>query len=373
MIQRQNNNNNNEDDDVNVDTEGYNQRQYQRGGEDKHQREFSSIFVFKVKLKASNNSNSDNSNVNPYLQQNNIDHNKIIDLITSNSFKFESEAYNPGFGKPLMFDKKILVAPYYDIVEERIVEDVTNKEKPGEIRPEIRRLPVQKISYIIDTNIFANEGFIYICRVDSLDNAKTLLVEYLRTIQIYSQCIFGFAYDLHSEILQQLLTSLYDYWSTSQSQVTSIKIGGKTLSARYSGRGMYDIRLEDDDEEIRNRIASHELVESITLKAPVGLVEISSRSRYRYIPKITINNNGVLSSKANVNYENFATISNFVQETMKIVGELQKGRCPVGHIRLDQFANMSDNPLVGVSSSSSPSYNSNSSSFPERGGGAVDN
>jgi hypothetical protein len=136
---------------------------------------------------------------------------------------------------------------------------------------------------------------------------------------------------------------------------------------------MYDIRLEDDDEEIRNRIASHELVESITLKAPVGLVEISSRSRYRYIPKITINNNGVLSSKANVNYENFATISNFVQETMKIVGELQKGRCPVGHISLDQFANMSDNPLVGVSSSSSPSYNSNSSSFPERGGGAVDN
>ena len=374
MIQRQNNNNNNEDDDVNVDTEGYNQRQYQRGGEDKHQREFSSIFVFKIKLKASSsNNNSDNSNVNPYLQQNNIDHNKIIDLITSNTFKFESEAYNPGFGKPLMFDKKILVAPYYDIVEERIVEDVTNKEKPGEIRPEIRRLPVQKISYIIDTNIFANEGFIYICRVDSLDNAKTLLVEYLRTIQIYSQCIFGFAYDLHSEILQQLLTSLYDYWSTSQSQVTSIKIGGKTLSARYSGRGMYDIRLEDDDEEIRNRIASHELVESITLKAPVGLVEISSRSRYRYIPKITINNNGVLSSKANVNYENFATISNFVQETMKIVGELQKGRCPVGHIRLDQFANMSDNPLVGVSSSSSPSYNSNSSSFPERGGGAVDN
>jgi hypothetical protein len=366
LIRRQNNNNN-----ENTDTQEYKEREYQREEEDKQQREFSSIFVFKVKLRASNN-NSDNPTVNPYLHQNNID-NKINDLIASNAFKFESEAYSSGFGKPLMFDNKILVAPYYDIVEERIVEDVTNKEKPGEIKPEIRRLPVQKVSYIIDTNIFANEGFIYICRVDSLDSAKSLLVEYLRTIQIYSECIYAFAYDLHSEILQQLLTSLYDYWSTSQSQVTSIKIGGKTISARYSGRGMYDIRLEDNHEEIRNRIASHELVESITLKAPVGLVEISSRSRYRYIPKITINNNGVLSSRANVNYDNFATIRNFVQETMKIVSELQKGRRPVGHIKLDQFANISDNPLVGVSSStssSSPSYNSSSSSSLPEGGGA---
>jgi hypothetical protein len=46
----------------------------------------------------------------------------------------------------------------------------------------------------------------------------------------------------------------------SESQITPIKIGGKTVSARYSGRGMYDVRFEDANEEIRNRIASHELV-----------------------------------------------------------------------------------------------------------------
>ena len=46
----------------------------------------------------------------------------------------------------------------------------------------------------------------------------------------------------------------------SESQITPIEIGGKTVSARYSGRGMYDVRLEDANEEIRNRIASHKLV-----------------------------------------------------------------------------------------------------------------
>ena len=46
----------------------------------------------------------------------------------------------------------------------------------------------------------------------------------------------------------------------SESQIISIKIGRKTVSARYSGRGMYDVRLEDANKEIRNRIASHELV-----------------------------------------------------------------------------------------------------------------
>jgi hypothetical protein len=50
--------------------------------------------------------------------------------------------------------------------------------------------------------------------------------------------------------------SLYDYWPTSETQITSIRIGGKTISARYSGRGAYDVRVEDANEEIRNRISS---------------------------------------------------------------------------------------------------------------------
>jgi hypothetical protein len=62
-----------------------------------------------------------------------------------------------------------------------------------------------------------------------------------------------------------------DYWPTTESQVTSIRIGGKTISAKYSGRGRYDVRLEDIDEEIRNRITAGEQIESITLKPPVSI------------------------------------------------------------------------------------------------------
>ena len=42
---------------------------------------------------------------------------------------------------------------------------------------------------------------------------------------------------------------------TSESQVTSIKIGGKTISARYSSKRMYDVRLDDANGEIRSRSA----------------------------------------------------------------------------------------------------------------------
>jgi hypothetical protein len=73
---------------------------------------------------------------------------KIIDLIALNTFKFESETYRSGFGKPLMFGKEILVVPYYNIVKEEVREDVINKENPGEIKPEIRLMPVQKVRYI---------------------------------------------------------------------------------------------------------------------------------------------------------------------------------------------------------------------------------
>jgi hypothetical protein len=114
--------------------------------------------------------------------------NTIINLLESNGFKFESEgeeqAYQSGFGKPDMFDNKILAVPYYDIIQEQITEDVTSKEKPREVKRKTRRIPAQKVRYIIDTNIFANEGFIFVCRIDSLDNAKRLLIEYLKTLPI---------------------------------------------------------------------------------------------------------------------------------------------------------------------------------------------
>jgi hypothetical protein len=78
--------------------------------------------------------------------------------------------------------------------------------------------------------------------------------------------------------MQQLLISLYDFWPVSESQITSVRIGGKTISARYSGRGAYDIRIEDANEEIRNRFSSIDHIQNITLKAPIGFASRSSKS-----------------------------------------------------------------------------------------------
>jgi hypothetical protein len=64
------------------------------------------------------------------------------------------------------------------------------------------------------------------------------------------------------------------------SQITSIRIGGKTISARYSERGTSDIRLEDVNEEIRNRISSNEHIENIMLKPPIGFATRRSRSGF---------------------------------------------------------------------------------------------
>ena len=349
------------------DKSGNNEQQKEQQ-QQRQQREFSSIFAFKIIRKGRNSKSL------PSLQNSNNSIDTFINLIASNGFKFESEAYESGFGKPIMFEKNILAVPYYDIVEEQIIEDTTNKDKPGEIKQETKILPTQKVRYIIDTNIFANGDLVFICRTDSiLDSAKQLLVEYLKTIQIYEDCSFGFVYDIHSEIMQQLLTSLYDYWPTSESQITSIRIGGKTISARYSGRGTYDIRLEDANEEIRNRISSNEHIEDITLKAPVGFAARSTRRsgrstsssiRSRAIPKISISEIGIINCRANVNYENFVIINNFVKETMRIIRELQKGRRPIGYMQLDEFTttNSADTEpsLVGSYSSASSSR----SSFP---------
>jgi hypothetical protein len=110
---------------------------------------------------------------------------------------------------------------------------------------------------------------------------------------------------------------------------------------------------------MRSRIVSDELVESITLKAPLGLVAISSgKSRNRCVPTISINDHGTISSRAHVNYENFAVIKNFVQESINIINRLEKRRRPMGYIRLDEFATRSDSSLVGLSSPSSYSLSS---------------
>jgi hypothetical protein len=221
--------------------------------------EFSSIFVFRIK-----NRPTITAAPPPDLNQ-------LSNSLINKAFKFEPDNYQSGFAKPVDFEQKILLLPYYEIEEEQITEDVTDKERPGEVIPQIKLMQVQKLRYIIDVNVYANQGLILVCRVDTIDHAQQILEEYLQTTGLDGSCIRNFLYGQPSGIVQQLLLTLYDYWPTTESQVTSIRIGGKTISAKYSGRGRYDVRLEDIDEEIRNRITAGEQIESITLKPPVSI------------------------------------------------------------------------------------------------------
>jgi hypothetical protein len=148
------------------------------------------------------------------------------------SFKFEPDNYQAGFSKPILLDPKIPLVPYYEIVDEQITEDITDKEKPGEVIMQTKTIKAQKLIYIIDINIYAKQSLILVCKADTIDHAQQILVEYLQTIGLDKSCIYNFLYGQASGIMQQLLLTLYDYWPTGESQVTSVRIGGKTISAR---------------------------------------------------------------------------------------------------------------------------------------------
>jgi hypothetical protein len=298
------------------------------------EREFSSIFAFKMKVESS-------SSPPPAIQH-------LTDLLIARAFRFEVGNYKPGFTKPTLFNGQILLVPYYEITEEQVTEDITKKENPGEIITETKVIQVQKVIYIIDTNVYASQGMVLVCRANSLDHAQQLLDEYLQTIRLNQSCTYSFVYNQSSSIMQQLLMTLYDYWPTVQSQVTSVRIGGKTIAARYSGRGNYDVRLEDAaDKEIRNRIANGEQIENITLKPPIGLTGIKMS---RFVPKITIDDIGIVNCRANINYENFALVKAFIDETKKMVSHVLKGERSRGYTKIDEFDLIGDKPSVKASS-----------------------
>lgn len=129
--------------------------------------------------------------------------------------------------------------------------------------------------------------------------------------------------------MQQLLVILYDYWPTVQSQITSVRIGGKTITARYSGRGKYDIRLDDSaDQQIRNKMNAGEQIENITVKPPLHMGAPSGiKMKRSFIPKIAVSDTGMINCKANISYENFI-LKGFIDEIRSILGHLLKSRRP---------------------------------------------
>lgn len=202
------------------------------------EREFSSIFVFKIKNRSSNTLTAQ-----PGLEE-------LSDSLMNKAFKFEPDDYRSDFAKPIVFDRKrTLLIPYYEITEERVTEDVTDKEKIGEVIPQTKTVQIQNLKYIVDANIYANDGLILVCRVDTIDRAEQILAEYLQTIGLDESYVHNFLYGQSSVIMQQLLLTLYDYWPTGQSQITSLYSGlivrGLTLfqSNKSSGEKILSILI----------------------------------------------------------------------------------------------------------------------------------
>ena len=303
--------------------------------------EFSSIFPFRIgHISTSSSSHVKHINKENTSTYNNSNFDSSIKILTEHllkvPFHFEPNNYQSGYAIPSILNLKVVVIPYYEIIDGNIIQNVTDKENIGEVIKQTTTIKAQKLKYIIDASTFANSKIILVCKVKTVDQARDFLSDYLKTIGFKeSNDTWNFVYDESDFIMQQLLLSLYDYWPTNESQTTSIKIGGKTISANYSGRGKYDLRLEEVNEEIKNRIINGDHIENITLKPPIGITGIKLR---KSVPKISINDQGVISCKANINYENFVIIKWFIEETINIIKQLNKIKQPrASYIKLEDF------------------------------------
>ena len=56
------------------------------------------------------------------------------------------------------------------------------------------------------------------------------------------------------------------------------------------------------------------------------------------VPKITINEQGIINCKANINYENFIIVKWFIEETISIIKQLNKDKKPKpSYSKLEDF------------------------------------
>ena len=208
--------------------------------------EFSSIFPFRIShISPSSTSyikHLNKENIYNYDSSNFDSSFKILtERLLKEPFHFEPNNYQSGYAIPSILNLKVVVIPYYEIIDGNIIQNVTGKEKLGAVTKQTTTIKSQKLKYIIDASTFAHSKIILVCKVKTVDQARDFLADYLKAIGFKENNeTWDFIYNESDSIMQQLLLSLYDYWPTNESQTTSIKIGGKTISANYSGRGKYD-------------------------------------------------------------------------------------------------------------------------------------
>ena len=197
--------------------------------------EFSSIFPFRIShISPSSTSyikHLNKENIYNYDSSNFDSSFKILtERLLKEPFHFEPNNYQSGYAIPSILNLKVVVIPYYEIIDGNIIQNVTGKEKLGAVTKQTTTIKSQKLKYIIDASTFAHSKIILVCKVKTVDQARDFLADYLKAIGFKeSNETWDFIYNESDSIMQQLLLSLYDYWPTNESQTTSIKI-----SANYS-------------------------------------------------------------------------------------------------------------------------------------------
>ena len=179
--------------------------------------EFSSIFPFRIshispssssfikQINKENNYNYGNSNFDSSFKI-------LTEHLLKEPFHFEPNNYQSGYAIPSILNLKVVVIPYYEIIDGNITQNVTGKENVGEVTKQTTTIKAQKLKYIIDASTFANSKIILVCKVKTVDQARDFLSDYLKAIGFKeSSDTWNFVYDESDTIIQQLLLSLYDY------------------------------------------------------------------------------------------------------------------------------------------------------------------
>jgi hypothetical protein len=196
-----------------------------------------------------------------------------------------------------------------------------------------REMPLWTDQFILDRFSRHTQASVLICQTSDLASSTTLLQNYLACIGVSARPVFYYEYRL--PLLQQLLETLYWYWPCAESAVTAIKIGDNTISTRHSGRGAYDVRIHSDkNSEVERAIRRGERIENITIIPPHS---ISGSTVDQRVCKVTLYHDGKISTRARITEQNLKMVWAFIEETNKILDQIEGGKRPSGFQQLEPF------------------------------------
>ena len=127
--------------------------------------EFSSIFPFRIDNTCVSNNFIFTKSIQKEKPNNNgsssdFDYTfKIFtDCLLQEPFHFEPNNYQSGYAIPSILNFKVVTVPYYEIIDETISQNITDKGKVGQVTQQTKSNKSQKLKYIIDAKILTNSN-----------------------------------------------------------------------------------------------------------------------------------------------------------------------------------------------------------------------